>query len=387
MNAERRTVYQLNLSPSLGGAEVYTGFFSRALTEIGWPTELIVAPGAKYWGSLDMGESQVVPLVSADALLDTLAKDAILVIHSPAPESLVQRLSQKVRVLALAHQALYNDKQPNYYRYAEIVIPVSHYVIETLKRRNYTNIYPFPLYGIGGIKPVGHGVIQVGDRVDWDQRKLRDQALSLADRLTRPLRGQAAYQKRVGITLGIVSRLAEAKQFPELFARIAAHVETRSSLWIEVFGRAVGYRALREFRRAVAPIKDRVRYWGHQDDVAAAYQGIDYLLTGLPERESFGLNIIEAQMCGTPVLAPRVAPFTETIVEGLSGFLYTDPRQDSGQDFGRVLDLILKPGSRPDPLQNTSHLAQFTFPVFCDRVDKLMDALTQGRIKTHVNPD
>ncbi len=383
MNSSRGMVYQLNLSPVLGGAEVFTGFFSRALSEMGWPTELIVSPKADYWKRMDLGNTRLV--LFDDERVANLPDRAMLVIHAPAPEPLVRALSGKTRIFALAHQALYSDKQPSYYRYADTLIPVSNYVAETLRRRNYSNVYPVPLYGIGCVSGTGHGSIFQGPGVDWDRRKLRDRVLSTVEGMSRPLRRHAEYKKRPGLTLGIVSRIAEAKQFPALFANIAEHIRARPEVWIEVFGSAVGFRALREFRRAVAPIKDRVRYWGLQNDVASVYRNIDYLITGLPEREALGLNVIEAQMCGTPVLAPRSAPFTETVIEGKSGYLYLDPRQDGGQDFARVLDRILQPDSRPDPLRNTVHLAQFEFPVFCQRVDQLMNTFSKQRLCTYAD--
>lgn len=379
MNSSKRTVYQLNLSPSRGGAEVFTGFFSRALTEIGWDTELIVSPNARYWQQLDIGNGQLVPLVSENQLIASLPKHAILVIHSPTPEHLVQRLSKNTRILALAHQVIYNAKQPSYYKYADTLIPVSHHVIETLKRENYSNIYPAPLYGIGCVKEAGGGPISRGAAVDWDQRKLRDRILSTLNRVSQPVRGRVEYKKRPGLTLGVVSRIAEAKQFPELFSRIAQKIKVHPEVWVEIFGCAVGFRASTDLRRAVVPIKDRVRYWGFQKDVASVYKGIDYLITGLPERESFGLNVIEAQMCGTPVLAPRAPPFTETVLDRKSGYLYLDPREDGGRDFARILDQILKPEMRPNPLQQRQHLAQFEFPAFCHRVNLLMNAVSKGK--------
>ncbi len=140
----------------------------------------------------------------------------------------------------------------------------------------------------------------------------------------------------------------------------------------------MGYRALRDFREAAAPLGARVRYWGHQQDVLLAYRSINFLLTGMPERESFGLNVIEAQTCGAPVLAPTASPFTETVVDGVSGFLYRDPRQDDGGDFGRVLDLARMPGARPGLRPQSRHLAQFEFPAFRDTVELLMKTVCEG---------
>lgn len=369
-------IYQLNLSPSLGGAEVFAAFFSRALTVLGWQTTIIASGKADYWSRLDLGQGQVIRATTESEIISLIPPGALLVVHSSAPETLVRTLSNRTTLVALAHQALYSKAQPNYYRFAKWVVPVSRYVIETLRNHNYTNIFPQPLYGIGNVKASQDAQILRGTLVDWDRRKYRDRLLAKLQRLSPFTQRPVAYAKRPGLTLGIVSRLAEAKQFPALFTLISEKIKARPNVWLEVFGSAVGYRAFRDFRTAVAPIKERVRFWGMQADVAAAYERIDYLLTGLPERESFGLNVVEAQMCGTPVLAPKSLPFTETLIDNSGGYLYLDPRTDGGQDFARVLDMILQTDSRPDPRRDINHLKQFEFPVFCHRVEQLISFIT-----------
>ena len=108
---------------------------------------------------------------------------------------------------------------------------------------------------------------------------------------------------------------------------------------LEIFGSG-GYASVRDLVRAVRPIRDRVRFWGHQRNVGAAYRSIDFLLTGLPEKEALGLNVIEAQYCGTPVIAPDAPPFDETVAHGTTGMRYRDPREDGGSDFESTLRLL-----------------------------------------------
>jgi glycosyltransferase involved in cell wall biosynthesis len=377
-------VYQINLSPSLGGAEIYSGFFSRALSALGWPTTLIATSQADYWQHIDLGQGKLIKPAAASEILAAIPDGAILVVHASAPEPLIKELAARTTLVALAHQALYNDKQPSYYRYAKLLVPVSHYVIETLKNKGYGNIFPSPLYGIGNVKASSGKSITRGQLVDWDRRKLRDQVLSALSPLACSLQSKKQFSKRPGITLGIVSRIADLKQFPELFSQIAAHIQARPNIWIEVFGSAVGYRGLQKFRKSTSRINERIRYWGLQTDMSAVYGNIDYLLTGLPEREALGLNVIEAQMCGTPVIAPRAGPFVETVIEGRGGYLYNDPRTDKGEDFARVLDMIRQSDSPPDPRRDSEHLQQFGFPVFCQRVEQLMAFITNlQRDNTH----
>ncbi|MFX4385261.1 glycosyltransferase, partial [Acinetobacter baumannii] len=75
-----------------------------------------------------------------------------------------------------------------------------------------------------------------------------------------------------------------------------------------------------------------------------------------------GLNIIEAQVLGTPVLAVNAPPFTETVADGRTGWLYRDPREDDGADFARVLDRAIR--NRPDPRSAPDHLERFSRPAF-----------------------
>ena len=147
---------------------------------------------------------------------------------------------------------------------------------------------------------------------------------------------------------------------------------------LEFFGAAVGYKSLTAVRRAVAPLGERVRFWGQQRDVASAYRALDYLLTGLPEREALGLNAIESCAAGTPVLAIAAPPFSETMKDGVTGFLYADPRRDGGQDFERVLTGIESGALHPDFAAAAMHLQPFSFERFADRVDSVMEELAFG---------
>jgi glycosyltransferase involved in cell wall biosynthesis len=123
----------------------------------------------------------------------------------------------------------------------------------------------------------------------------------------------------------------------------------------------------------LSPLGPRVRYWGHQRDVAKAYRALDYLLTGLPEREALGLNAIESCLAGTPVLAIAAPPFSETMREGVTGFLYTDPRRDGGADFERVLAGVESGELRPDRDAAKAYLDAFSLPRFADRLGTIME--------------
>ena len=143
---------------------------------------------------------------------------------------------------------------------------------------------------------------------------------------------------------------------------------------LEIFGSG-GYASVRDTRRALRSIRDRVRFWGHQRNVVAAYKSIDFLLSGLPEKEALGLNIIEAQACSTPVLAPAAAPFDETVAHETTGLLYRDPREDGGAGFEAALKRVLEGGFRFDAELARVHLARFSEEAFAERVRGLAQTL------------
>ena len=204
----------------------------------------------------------------------------------------------------------------------------------------------------------------------WDRRKFRDRVFSWCEPL-RELRPRLPFSRRPGLTLGIVSRLTPIKQFPLLFSLLTPVLKQFPGINLEIFGSG-GYASVRDLRAALAPLGDRVRFWGMQADPATVYRQLDYVLSGLPEREALGLNLIEAQAAGTPVIAVDAPPFTETVVHGASGFLYADPREDRGAAFGELIAALDAGLARPDPRLAAAHLAQFSPAAFQARVADAM---------------
>jgi len=371
----RPRIVQVNLAPTLGGAEVFTAFMSRALAARGWPTRVIVAARTNFWRDLDFGGVEVTGVSDGDgiAATDSLAAGDIALIHGSLPAPVLAKLRERGIVLGVAHQAIYDASRPAYYDQADLLFGVSRHVIATLRAHGMANVHAEPLLGIGEIHRLHSEAAPVrGPLCEWDERKFVEKLLGAGQRLFPVRRQGERYAKRPGLTLGIVSRIARAKQFPALFDVLAPVIAAQPQVNLEIFGIAVGNKQLRALRRAVRPLGSRVRFWGHQRDVAPAYRGIDYLLTGLPDREALGLNVIEACLCGTPVLAVNAPPFTETMREGITGFLYADPRNDGGRDFARLLAGIADGTRKPDMAQATAHLEGFSFARFADRVDAAM---------------
>ena len=258
----RTRITQINLSPTLGGAEVYTAFFSRALAAHGWPTRVIVDAGARFWNELDFNAVELCRVDGPAGIPAVVDDHSIVVIHAPVPPAILHRLAARSSLVGVAHQALYNGSRPAYYDIADILLPVSKHVLASLTRQGIDRVYPAPLYSVSDLsRRATDAAPTQGPLCEWDNRKLRDQLLALADRTRASLSGSTQYERRPGLTLGIVSRIAPLKQFPTLFEHLAPIIMERPDVHLEIFGAAVGYKSLREMRAALGPLMQRTRFW------------------------------------------------------------------------------------------------------------------------------
>lgn len=371
----RPTIVQINLAPTLGGAEVFTAFMTRALAARGWPTRVIVSADADFWRDLDFGGVVLEEASDGESAAARLQSGDVALIHGSLPAAALHKLREHGPVFGIAHQAIYDGSRPAYFDHVALLFGVSRHVLATLRDNGVANVYGEPLYGIGEIHRLhGHATPVEGALCEWDEVKFFEWLMAAGRRMLPSPRPAVRYAKRPGLTLGIVSRLARAKQFPALFDVIAPIIAAHPNVNVEIFGIAVGRKQLRELRRAVRPLGSRVRFWGHQRDVATSYRSIDYLLLGLPDREALGLNAIESCLCGTPVLAVDAPPFTETLRDGITGFLYTDPRLDRGRHFAQILAGLVDGTRKADLARAHAHLDFFSFENFADRVDVAMNA-------------
>lgn len=361
---------QINLQPYFGGGEVYTAFLTHAFSLQGIPTRLLVHPRASYWQHMGLPAGTEIVIVNPGQKPEALLADqACWVIgHGPLPAAVVDQVkAQGGLATAIAHMPV-QERNPQRYAGHDRIFAVSGWVQKGLQDAGLP-AWPEPLYGVADLRGASEiREIRQGECYDWDKRKVRDRLLSWVSPLLAPFRPHPVYHRKAdGLTLGVVSRITPIKQFPLLFESLVPVLARTPRINLEIFGSG-GYASIRDLKRALAPIADRVRFWGHQADVFSVYHGIDYLLTGLPEKEALGLNVLEAQACGTPVLAPDAPPFTETIVDGKTGFLYPDPRQDGGQGFATLLSGLLERTAPPDPREAVEHLSQFTLEALVERL-------------------
>jgi glycosyltransferase involved in cell wall biosynthesis len=363
-------VHNVNLQTIVGGGELYTRSLTRALLDAGAQVTLYVHPSNRFWDDLPVDRVDVEDESELPARLP--ARDACVLVHTKLSEKTAKDLSKNHLLAGFAHLPMH-QREPGWLNHCALVLTVSNYCLDLLRRASVERLYPEPMYGMADVARGDPAApVLAKSPYMWDRRKARDRLLGSL----QPLFGlskEPEYVKRPGLTLGIVSLIVPIKQFPLLFSSIAT-ILARHAVNLEIFG-AGGFAQVRDLKRELAPIADRVRFWGYQENVAAVFPRIDYLLTGLPEKEALGLNVLEAQMCGTPVLAPKAPPFTETVLDGQTGFLYRDPREDGGTAFEAVIKTILEKKSRPDPRLAGDHLARFTYPALLERTRRLLDYL------------
>jgi glycosyltransferase involved in cell wall biosynthesis len=374
--------YQVNLQTGLGGGEIYTAFFARALEALGIRTVLFADPAAAFWHALLPASAQIV-CATGEALTRQLAAltGAWVVFHSLLPRAAVDMLHRAgAQATAFAHMP-WHDRDPSVLHPYDLIVPVSHHVGATLRQHGLAQVHAEPLYGIADLasrRGTADESICARPVYDWDLRKVRERLLRHLYPLWWRLQPRRTFIPATGIALGIVSRLTTIKQFPKLFGIIARLLARHPAFVLEIFGSGA-YASVRDLRRALAPLGDRVRWWGHQSNVAAVYAQLDYLLAGLPEKEALGLNVIEAQSCGVPVLAVGAPPFTETVAPEVTGLFFQDPRIDGGADFDRLLNRLEAAPFVIDPRGAAAHLAQFSPEAFAARVARLVRHV--GRIR------
>lgn len=361
---------QINLQPHFGGGEVYTAFLCRALDRLGVGTALFAHPDATFWDRLGLPVStRIERSEDARAVLAALPRAPRWVLgHGPLAQEIVSGRDPRWLLTAMAHMPL-QGRNPRSFDGHDMVFPVSDWVRKGLVSAG-APAWNEALYGVADVdnRPLtNNATIHRHTRYDWDRRKVRDRLLGHLQPFVQPFARQAVFHKRPGLTLGIVSRLTPIKQFPLLFSCLTPVLAHYPAVNLEVFGSG-GYASVRDLDRSLAPVANRVRFWGHQGDVRAVFAQLDYLMTGLPEKEALGLNVIEAQACDLPILAVRAPPFTETVAESLTGFFYRDPREDEGADFAQLLDRLLALPSPLHPAQAEAHLARFSLDAFVERL-------------------
>lgn len=174
-----------------------------------------------------------------------------------------------------------------------------------------------------------------------------------------PLRSRAARNRRKfglpedALVVAFVGRIQPLKA-PDVLLRAAAELRARdpelgARLIVAICGGPSGSgldrpTALMDLAAELG-IADCVRFLAPQprEDLAELFRAVD--LVAVPSHnESFGLVAIEAQACGTPVVAAAVGGLVTAVRDGVSGVLVDTHRPD---DWAAVLgDLLAHPARR-----------------------------------------
>lgn len=96
-------------------------------------------------------------------------------------------------------------------------------------------------------------------------------------------------------------------------------------------------------------VSEHVRFLGWRDDIADLYAMSD-ICTATSIREGFGLNLVEAMVCGVPVVASKNRGHETIIKNGKNGFLV--PQGDRELFVKRIQQLISDKELRNKLIQN-----------------------------------
>ena len=140
--------------------------------------------------------------------------------------------------------------------------------------------------------------------------------------------------------VGILGRVDPRKQVDLVVRAMAKLDAARVPVHLAVVGGA--HLASPEYsenlrREADALLGDRVHFVGPRADVPDVLRALDVLVNA-SVAEPFGLTLVEAQACGTPVVAMQSGGAPEVVVDGETGFVV--PAGDEVA-FARAIDALV----------------------------------------------
>ncbi len=180
-----------------------------------------------------------------------------------------------------------------------------------------------------GVDPARIHVIYNGiDTARFNPAPSRSAARAEVQELVAPCRADAVVLLFVGYSFG-------RKGLAQAIRAVAASGDERLELWVAGGDDPAPYERL---ARALG-VGERVRFLGHRSDVVGLMRAADVFV--MPASyEPFGLVLLEALACGTPVITSRAAGVAELMTDGREGYVVDDPSDTAelARSLGRFLE-------------------------------------------------
>jgi len=128
-----------------------------------------------------------------------------------------------------------------------------------------------------------------------------------------------------------------------------------------------------DYKKLKKQAKNNIRFLGHlsSPDLLKAYQGARALI--MPGEEDFGINSLESQACGVPVIAFRRGGATETVVPGSTGLFF---RRLNVQSLLSVLDKFKKlPFNKTEIRKNA---LKYSREIFKEKISSFLEEKWNG---------
>ena len=185
------------------------------------------------------------------------------------------------------------------------------------------------------------------------------------------------------LVLGIVGQLTPRKGQLELLRAFARALADFPNMVLLITGAPLfnrDHEYLKELKQTAADlgIANKVRWLGPRNDIDTIMQAQDVLIVN-SSVEPFGLVILEAMACGTPVIAASVDGIPEIIRHNQNGWLV--PAQDEGELVEAIIDLARREDLRVRLAYRAKKdvAARFSVERYLGQLQKFYDSRTNGR--------
>jgi glycosyltransferase involved in cell wall biosynthesis len=336
----------LQVTPALesGGVERTTIEVAEAVAQAGG-TALVASAGGRLEAELERAGGELIRmdmasknplaiLANADRLAHLIAARDVSLIHArsraPAWSALIAARRAKLPFVTTYH-GTYSEGFPGK-RWYNSVMARGDIVIAN---SNFTRARILQTYKVDPAR-----VVTIPRGVDLDAFAPARIPANRAQEL-RAAWG-ASEGKLVALVLARLSRWKGQDLLIEAAARVEAEGPGRVTYILA--GGAQGREdvaAMLDSAIARHGLESVVKRVGHVDDVPGALTAADFAIFPPTQEEAFGRGAVEAQAMGVPVIAANAGGFTETVLPGETGLLFT--KGDADALAGAIRRLIAMP--------------------------------------------